>query len=369
MRIQEVHIENLYGIESLTATPRGDKMTLKGRNAIGKTSVLKAIRAAFTGSRDADTVHQGAQAGAVKIITDRLEIVRVFGAATKVTVRDLVDDVAIKSPAAFLKTLAGGLVFDPLRFVTMSPKERLTMLATLADRPVNRDVFDALLTTATRERTLSEDEKLAAFVRLQLLIPPFIERPALELAREISDALSTVVKDRTNAAAALEYSASAFDHAAAAMTGTDGYAPAIEYLLKLARAARLDADAARAIARAHGQAQTVVDDVLPRVLIRDRQLDVDGLAFGPEGVTWKGLGMTSLSGAERLLVATKIAEKALGSELRVMLVDGLEALDNVSFAIFDTWARLHDIQIIGTRVTSDVNLVVDVPAEIAAAVA
>jgi DNA repair exonuclease SbcCD ATPase subunit len=66
----------------------------------------------------------------------------------------------------------------------------------------------------------------------------------------------------------------------------------------------------------------------PAELLRTVELPVEGLGINEEGiVVIAGRPISSLSTSEQLRVATEIAIRTLG-ELKIILIDGLEALDN-----------------------------------------
>lgn len=69
MKISKVKIKNLYGIKEYEAG--GHSMELEGRNGVGKTSVIDAIRYALTNKSDREyIVRNGETEGEIIIETD-----------------------------------------------------------------------------------------------------------------------------------------------------------------------------------------------------------------------------------------------------------------------------------------------------------
>ena len=67
---------------------------------------------------------------------------------------------------------------------------------------------------------------------------------------------------------------------------------------------------------------------------------------------YKGQEFDCISGAEELIVSTKIGV-ATQKESHFVLIDGLEAMDADELAKYDEWATENNIQIIGTVVTDE----------------
>jgi hypothetical protein len=361
MRIHEIFIRDLYGIKEFDAYPRATPFEIAGRNALGKTSVLKAIRAIFNGTRDADIVRQGAGVGMGKIVFGThdgtmYDVERVFGAATKVTVRNLTQDTTQKSPATFLKHLSSVLAYDPLKFIAMPPRERFATLAQLADHDATRADFIAALRRAVEAR---EDKVTIAesnlFDVLLAAMPAFIQRPMLEVAGEMAEIIGKAAKESGSALLGAEARAGAYECAATFLRDGVEYSEAAAHLDWAAGELRAKLSATAQRQRTDNAAIALLTDALPRMLIRERGLQVAGIEVDEHGATWNGLAMPSLSGAERLRVATWIAERLIGDTgLRVLLVDGMEALDANRRRELLAWSFAANVQLIGTRVADTV---------------
>lgn len=120
-------------------------------------------------------------------------------------------------------------------------------------------------------------------------------------------------------------------------------------------AAREIAAKARKAAEQHEERHSAIVAALERISeIKDRALErlpVEGLVVGDEDLEWKGRTFERLSEAEKIEVAFRLAVAAMG-KLRLICVDGLESLDADRLADLERLARDHDVQLVGTRVTS-----------------
>lgn len=128
MRIKQVQIQNIKGIEKLSFEP-GTLTVVVGDNGTGKTSILSAIRAVFEGGHDPDLIRQGQESGSVTLTLDDGTVIRTKITPAK-TSRDITTGDGLKVPkvAAFLETLAKGFQMDPLAFLDADPKRRAQYL-------------------------------------------------------------------------------------------------------------------------------------------------------------------------------------------------------------------------------------------------
>ena len=155
MRIIELRAENIKRIKAVDIRPgKGAVVTVGGRNAQGKTSVLDAIAMAIGGEKlvPDKPVRSGAQKAFAEVDLGDYKVRRSFTAAggTTLTVT-AADGSKVKSPQALLDTLAGRLSFDPLAFMRLRPAEQQETLR----RMVNLDTteIDALRARLFAERT------------------------------------------------------------------------------------------------------------------------------------------------------------------------------------------------------------------------
>jgi hypothetical protein len=79
-------------------------------------------------------------------------------------------------------------------------------------------------------------------------------------------------------------------------------------------------------------------------IVAETKFPVDGLNFAGGGVTYKGLPFEQASSAEKIRVSLAIG-MALNPKLKVVLIDGGEALDSKQMAIIEQMAAENDFQV------------------------
>jgi hypothetical protein len=130
MQVTKVILENIKGIAYRELSLKDRAITvLKGANAEGKTSLLDGIRSIFAGGSDPSLVRQGAKVGKVVMELSDGTIIKkaqsAKGAQLSVTTAN---GETVKSPQAFVDSLATSFAFDPLAFLRAPKKERAAYL-------------------------------------------------------------------------------------------------------------------------------------------------------------------------------------------------------------------------------------------------
>lgn len=128
MKIVYVGLRNIMGIKELEFSP-GKITIVDGKNAKGKTSVLKGIQAGIGGGHDATLLTEGQQKGEVVIVFDdgmRLEK-EIKRGKSKLTLKD-VEGKPIPRAASYLKEIVDDLGVNPIQILTASPKDRVKLL-------------------------------------------------------------------------------------------------------------------------------------------------------------------------------------------------------------------------------------------------
>lgn len=116
MKISKIIIKNLYGITEKQLT--GADVELTGKNGVGKSSVIDAIRLALTNKSNRQyVIKQGADEGEIFIETDTgLQIDR-KARAERSDYKSIKDgNCEIASPEAFLRDIFTPLQLDPVEF-------------------------------------------------------------------------------------------------------------------------------------------------------------------------------------------------------------------------------------------------------------
>lgn len=138
MKISKIRIKNLFGLSEVELD--GKDREFAGDNAVGKTSVIDAIRVALTNRNPREyLIKTGAEEGEVYIETDTgLMIKRLF--RTKKTdyariKQDGEKGAAAVKTEAFLREFFTELQLDPVAFLSMSPQDQNRMILDLIDFP------------------------------------------------------------------------------------------------------------------------------------------------------------------------------------------------------------------------------------------
>jgi len=135
LHVAEIEIINFFGLRDLTISKPGRVNVASGDNAVGKTTILKAIRATVEGAGPECITVGEDRATLLVRMGDASTIRRTFNAtsATKsrgtVTVMDGNGE-KVASPQSYLSSLFGGLCFNPLDlFASKTGAERRKIVA------------------------------------------------------------------------------------------------------------------------------------------------------------------------------------------------------------------------------------------------
>lgn len=128
MKVREIEITNILGIDSLTIRP-GALTVIEGRNASGKTSVLEALKAVLSGGHDPSLIRNGADESEVLItLADGIELwKRITPERSTLTVRHPQFGKISKSQA-WLDKIVDSISLDPVAFLTAAPRDRVNIL-------------------------------------------------------------------------------------------------------------------------------------------------------------------------------------------------------------------------------------------------
>jgi len=316
---------------------------------------------------------------------------------------------AIPSPQGALDALLGRFAFDPLKFATQTESEQVDTLISAIDLPFDPYELEAKRVAVFEKR--KDENKTLSKLDAQLADLPVFPRSVptervsaqglLEELRAI-EAHNADIESQKATLVTAEANVVAFDEL---VTGAEANISRLEELLAEAREtlkvkvadlstarsvhdsqakhvatlevksldevnaklagldetnAKIDAKVAGLKLRKDFEEQQLVVDRLNEQLdefartkregIAAAELPLEGLAFDENGVTWSGRPFPDLSGREKLLVSASIA-MAQNPSLRVLRIDGGEALDSEGLQLLTELAEERDYQLWISRVS------------------
>lgn len=155
LRIVQLVAENYKRLRAVEITPAGDIVTIAGRNAQGKTSILDAIWSALAHADhvQAMPIRAGATAARIRLDLGELKVERRFTEKGTTLTIENGDGARFPSPQKMLDDLIGALSFDPLAFVRMKAPDQFTELKSLAGVKLDFDKLAALNKSDYERRT------------------------------------------------------------------------------------------------------------------------------------------------------------------------------------------------------------------------
>lgn len=393
MKITNLEVENIKRVKAVRISTDGSPVvTVGGRNAQGKTSVLDSIEYALGGKpKTARPIRDGEANARVVIETEELRVTRTFSEGGSRLIVEGLDGARYKSPQTVLDGLYGELTFDPLAFARKAAKEQADALKALVG--IDLSPLDADRQAAYEERTLVNREVKALESQVNAL-------PAMDID-PVSVADLTVEMERIYAhnralAAAAEGGRRLEKEQREIEDRIEGIGREIERLqcekLRLAgrygevsreiermdaeveqRGEKLDPEPIRARIReaeainakaaesrkrqdlqeqlalkrneaASLSAKIEAIDEEKRLTLAEAEFPVDGLAFDESGVTYRGVPFEQCSSAEQLRVSMAIG-MAHNPELKIMLIRDGSLLDSESLKTIYAMAEERGYQV------------------------
>ncbi|MBL7997718.1 MAG: AAA family ATPase, partial [Candidatus Kapabacteria bacterium] len=136
-------ILNILGHDQLEFNA-GRYNLITGANGTGKTSVMEALKAVFTGGHDATLKRNGAESGEIVLVLDDDTIITKKVDADDSQTKVSKDGRSVKSPMTHLKQLFDGYSLNPAGFLLATDKQRLEMLLqTVPTRVGAQQLYDA----------------------------------------------------------------------------------------------------------------------------------------------------------------------------------------------------------------------------------
>lgn len=379
--------ENVKRIKLVALEPNGrDVVTIGGKNAQGKTSLLDAIEMALAGAAGipGEPVRRGKSKGKVELDFGEFVVTRILAAdgKHKLEVRGA-DGLELAAPQTVLDALTAKVCFDPLSFAREEPKKQDKVLRELVGLDT-KDLDERHAEVTARRKELNRDVKRLEVSVQQIAFTPGLpakEVSVTELVAELEARNATIAANAITRQIGVDLEKE-MDDVTAAMTAMNVEITELE--TKLARCrenlANLDDSKKDLVDRLVENEQTVlqlfdpdttavkqqikdaestntkirlnlerkrVDDERRRVQDQSDDLTtelreieaqkaarlaaikfpVPGLGFDETGPTFNGIPLAQASQAERIRVSVAIGA-ALNPRIRVMLVRDASLLDD-----------------------------------------
>lgn len=138
MKIVKLTIHNFLKLKDVEMNPSKTNVIV-GKNKQGKTSILKAIRAAFTGDADSSSIRIGEGKAEITVELDELNIKRTI--TEKGNYLDISNKEGMKMPAPqkYLDGILGTFSFNPIEFFEKKPVERKKYLLNAIKLTISQD--------------------------------------------------------------------------------------------------------------------------------------------------------------------------------------------------------------------------------------
>lgn len=387
MKIVSLTAENVKRLKAVEITPDGNVVTITGRNAQGKTSVLDAIWLALGGGPaqkgTSKPIRDGEDHASVTLDLGDVVVARTWkGDKTALTVT-AADGAKYSSPQGVLDALVGRLSFDPLEFTRLSARDQKAALLDLVDLGVDLDALDADRKRFFDERTeVGRQGKAIGDVVVDESLPTEpVSATAIIAKIRVAEDHNREVADRKRAHAEADALGSDLAQQIADLTKRLGRADesriaAAEWLERNAEqvTSSLEADLAaveqtndaiRANSEARVQSErkaalrAAYDALTAKVASIDQAkadalagatFPIEGLAFDESGVTYQGVPFSQASSAEQIRVSLAMA-MSLNPKLRVIRILDGSLLDADNLALIAEAAVAADYQVWIERVS------------------
>lgn len=415
MKIIQFSAENIKRLRAVEITPKGEIVTVAGRNGQGKTSVLDSIWWAVAGAKhiQAQPVRKGETKARIVLSIgtgEKVELIveRRFTKGNDSTLHvSRPDGSRFPKPQEILNDLIGALCFDPLAFMRMPGKDQIDELRRIAKVDLDFDKLDGLNASDYERRTdLNRAAKMKRAQAEAVTIPeglpaePIDTTPLMDAiqnaatlnssiermkvkrdhrAREITAKEQDAVGKYQRAAelraqaAKLQADAEQVEKEAAEDRAALADSPALPEPIDVAEL-RAGVDVANVVNRGfevkarrtaieseaaelEAQAQVLTENIDARAAakaeaIAAAKMPVPGLGFGEGVVTYQGVPFDQSSSAEQIRVSMAIA-MAANPKLRVLRIQDGSLLDEQSLAIVEHMAKDQDFQVWVERVQTD----------------
>ncbi|MDV6267040.1 hypothetical protein [Rhodococcus globerulus] len=380
LRVVKLFAENYKRISAveIIPDPNAATVTIAGRNAQGKSSVLDAIWAALMNKGTATTrpIRDGETSALVVVDLGDIIVTRKWEGEKSTLKVESKDGARFPSPQKMLDDLIGRLSFDPLAFASLPAKQQQAELLNLVELPFNpaelaakrKGLFDQradigrdgkqlkgqldgypLPATDLPETELSVSQLIAELraAQDQHKAKADVEHDVERATQIIAEAEETLKLARHDLEVAQEHL-----NSLPGLPDLTAIETQIDNAEGLNAAVRTEAERKRIELQANAKREEYKS-----LTAKIEQLDksktdglaaaifpVDGLGFDDDGVTYNGVPFSQASSAERLRVSVAMAME-LNPKIRVIRIADGSLLDSENLAVIEAMAADRGFQV------------------------
>ena len=388
LRVVKLSAENYKRLSAVEITPDLDAatVTIAGRNAQGKSSVLDAIWAALSntaaarGTTTTRPIRDGEKAARVTVDLGDIIVTRKWEGDKNTLIVESADGARFPSPQKMLDDLIGRLSFDPLAFASLPAKAQQAELLNLVELPFNpvelaakrKGLFDQRADIGREGKQLKGQldgypQPAADLPETELSVSQLVselraaqgqeqeradaERGAERAARVIAEAEETLKIARHDLEVAQERLTGLPEmrDLAASLSAIETQ---IDNAESINNSVRTEAERKRIEEKSNAKrveyksltSQLEQLDKSKSEALSNAKFPVDGLGFDDDGVTYNGVPFAQASSAERLRVSVAMA-MALNPKIRVIRIADGSLLDSENLAVIEAMAAEQGFQV------------------------
>lgn len=388
LRVVKLSAENYKRLSAVEITPDlgAATVTIAGRNAQGKSSVLDAIWAALSntaaarGTTTTRPIRDGEKTARVTVDLGDIIVTRKWEGDKNTLIVESADGARFPSPQKMLDDLIGRLSFDPLAFASLPAKAQQAELLNLVELPFNpvelaakrKGLFDQRADIGREGKQLKGQldgypQPAADLPETELSVSQLVselraaqgqeqeradaERGAERAARVIAEAEETLKIARHDLELAQERLTGLPEmrDLAASLSAIETQ---IDNAESINNSVRTEAERKRIEEKSNAKrveyksltSQLEQLDKSKSEALSNAKFPVDGLGFDDDGVTYNGVPFAQASSAERLRVSVAMA-MALNPKIRVIRIADGSLLDSENLAVIEAMAAEQGFQV------------------------
>ena len=416
MKIVKLTIHNFLKLKDVEVDPSKVNVII-GKNKQGKTSILKAIQAAFTGKVDETSIHDSETKAEITVDMDEFKIERSITAKGNSLTVSNKDGWQVPAPQKFLDGMIGQFSFNPIEFFNLKSADKKKYLLQAIDIKLTPEKLEAIIgekvdmdldrhgleviaelykhyyqKRAESNKIVSMKDK--SIKELSSKIPEDFDKNQtvstllIEIDRlrksitanennkividnlnrnmiESSNRITKLEEELKNEKAKLKGFADQFATIEIVDTSTieNQLAEAEEkreilQLVKQVNDLTVELTEETKEQDRLDKIVTKLSKEVPDQLIKEADLPVEGLKVEENSVALNGVDIENLSASEQLNFALQVVRK-LNGKFKIICIDGVEILDKETFEWFISEIGKDDYQYFITRVDGEKGWIMD----------